>query len=96
MTTRTEPSIGTPSVGQTLSQFFGGKQSLKDPAVLVTEALQTFTTAQQQIEAAQEQIQAQMAEDQVKIDQATARIQHASTEHSKLSRIADKIADLLS
>ncbi len=71
-------------------------QSIKNPTVLVSEALQTFTLAQQQIDAAKSAIQEQINIDQEKIEKAQARIEHATSEKGKLERIASKISDLLS
>ena len=93
MTVRNEPSVGT--VAQ-FASFFTGKQSVKDPALLVSEALQSFQAAQDQLEAAQAEIEAQISDQQAVIAAASVKVSEANDSLSKISRIKVRIEEFLS
>ncbi|UAV84580.1 hypothetical protein PHB09_084 [Pseudomonas phage PHB09] len=87
MTTRNEPVVG-------LSKIFGSKA--KSHSALADEALQAFTDAQTKLEVAQAAIQAQIEEDEKEVAIRQGKILGAQESHSRLERIKNRFADLLS
>lgn len=94
MTTRTEPSIGTPSVGL-LGGLFSTKQSVKSHEVILSDALQAFTEAQAGLDAAHATIEAQVAEHKAQAAIHTAKADAAGESLSRLARVRGRIQDML-
>lgn len=95
MIDRKEPTV-TASAPTSIFDIFGGnKQSAKSHEVLMSEALQSFTTAQQQLERAQSQIQSQVEEHERQVAHHAAKAEEAGESLSRLARVAQRIQDIL-
>jgi hypothetical protein len=93
MIDRKEPQIGNGTAVEVITGFFKGTE--KSPERLVEDALSAFTKAQANLEVAAQAINAQMFEHEKVIRERQEKLDVATESRNRLSRIAERFADLL-
>lgn len=92
MIDRKEPQVGTATAVEAITGFF---KADKSPERLVEDALAAFTKAQSNLEVAAQAITLQMEDHEKVIKERQAKLDVAVESRNRLSRIADRFAELL-
>lgn len=92
MIERKEPQLGTGTAVEAITGFF---KTDKTPERLVEDALAAFTKAQANLEVAAQAITAQMDDHKKVIQERQEKLNAAVEGRDRLSRIADRFAELL-